>query len=154
MPPFDLSFDLLRPLAKKKKKKLFRILFVRNLPFTVTPEEIYDIFGKYGAVRQVRLGDGKATKGTAFVVFEDIFDAKNAADNLSGFNVGGRYLIVLYFNAAKHARRASLKAQEEELRALQREHGVDGEQRGVGKGGSGGGGGAKKGGDDNGGGKS
>lgn len=85
------------------------------------------------------------------MVFEDIFDAKNAADNLSGFNVGGRYLIVLYFNAAKHAKRASLKAQEEELRALQKEHGVDGEQRGVGKGswsgggkkgeGSGGGGG-------------
>ena len=91
----------------------------------------------------MRLGDAKTTKGTAFVVFDDIFDAKNAADHLSGFNVGGRYLIVLYFNASKHARRASLKAQEEELRALQREHGVDGEQRGVGggKGGGGGGGG-------------
>lgn len=107
----------------------------------------------------MRLGDAKTTKGTAFVVFEDIFDAKNAADNLSGFNVGGRYLIVLYFNAAKHAKMASLKAQEEELRALQREHGVDGEQRGVGKagggagGGGGGGGGAKRG-DGGGGGKS
>lgn len=87
------------------------------------------------------------------MVFEDIFDAKNAADNLSGFNVGGRYLIVLYFNAAKHAKRASLKAQEEELRALQKEHGVDGEQRGVGKG-SGSGGGKKGEGSGGGGGKS
>ena len=146
LPP---SISLLSPLTSASSsstplpqtKLQTRILFVRNLPFTITPEELYDIFGKYGAVRQVRLGEEKTTKGTAFVVFEDIFDAKNAADNLSGFNVGGRYLIVLYFNPSKHARRASLKAQEEELRALQREHGVDGEQRGVGKGGGGGGGG-------------
>jgi pre-mRNA branch site protein p14 len=37
-------------------------------------------------------------KGTAFVVYEDIFDAKNAFDHLSGFNVAGRshslYLII------------------------------------------------------------
>ena len=32
------------------------------------------------------------TKGTAFVIYEDIFDAKNAVDHLSGFNVAGRYL--------------------------------------------------------------
>jgi pre-mRNA branch site protein p14 len=30
-------------------------------------------------------------------VYEDIFDAKNAVDHLSGFNVAGRYLIVLYY---------------------------------------------------------
>lgn len=36
-------------------------------------------------------------KGTAFVVYEDIFDAKNAVDHLSGFNVAGRYLVVLYY---------------------------------------------------------
>ena len=35
-------------------------------------------------------------KGTAFVVYEDIYDAKNAFDNLSGFNVAGRY--IKYFN--------------------------------------------------------
>ena len=30
------------------------------------------------------------TKGTAFVIYDDIFDAKNAVDHLSGFNVAGR----------------------------------------------------------------
>ena len=78
-----------------------RALYVRNLPFKITPEEMYDIFGKYGALRQVRLGDRKDTKGTAFVVYEDIYDAKNAVEHLSGFNVANRYLIVLYYNA-KH----------------------------------------------------
>ena len=29
-----------------------RILFVRNLPHKITGEEMYDIFGKYGALRR------------------------------------------------------------------------------------------------------
>lgn len=32
-----------------------RVLYVRNLPFKITAEEMYDIFGKYGAIRQIRL---------------------------------------------------------------------------------------------------
>ena len=69
---------------------------------------MYDIFGKYGAIFQIRLGDRKDTRGTAFVVYEgewmletysvylsaiiksdnnfvaDIYDAKAAVDHLSG----------------------------------------------------------------------
>ena len=45
-----------------------RILYVRNLPFRITAEELYDIFGKYGAVFQIRLGEkSRDTRGTAFV---------------------------------------------------------------------------------------
>ena len=40
-------------------------------------------------------------RGTAFIVYEDIFDAKNACEHLSGFNVGGRYLSVLYYQLNK-----------------------------------------------------
>ena len=32
-----------------------RVLYVRNLPFNITNEEMYDIFGKYGAIRQIRM---------------------------------------------------------------------------------------------------
>ena len=64
-----------------------RALYVRNLPFKITAEEMYDIFGKFGAIRQIRLGNAQDTRGTAFVVYEDIYDAKNAVDHLSGFNV-------------------------------------------------------------------
>ena len=47
-----------------------RILYVRNLPYKITTEEIYDIFGKFGALRQVRIGINPDTKGTAYVVYE------------------------------------------------------------------------------------
>jgi pre-mRNA branch site protein p14 len=98
-----------------------RILYVRNLPFTITADELYAIFGRYGAVYQIRLGDpAKDTRGTAFVVYEDIYDAKSAVDHLSGFNVGGRYLIVLYYQPGKFQKRAELEERESELQELRK----------------------------------
>ena len=47
-----------------------RALYVRNLPFKITAEEMYDTFGKFGAIRQIRLGNAQDTRGTAFVVYE------------------------------------------------------------------------------------
>ena len=84
---------------------------MRNLPFKITAEELYEIFGRYGALRQVRVGTEKDNRGTAFVVYEDIFDAKTACEHLSGFNVGTRYLTVLYFQASKVAKVDLGKAQ-------------------------------------------
>ncbi|KAL7438084.1 hypothetical protein ACHAXM_006039 [Skeletonema potamos] len=99
-----------------------RILYVRNLPFKITSEELYQIFGKYGAVYQIRLGErGRDTKGTAFVVYEDIYDAKRAVDHLSGFNVGGRYLVVMYYQPAKFERRANAEEKKKELEELRRQ---------------------------------
>mmetsp|Transcript_134934 Transcript_134934/g.200749 ORF Transcript_134934/g.200749 Transcript_134934/m.200749 type:complete len:133 (-) Transcript_134934:232-630(-) len=98
-----------------------RILYVRNLPFKISAEELYAIFGKYGAVHQIRLGDrNKDTRGTAFVIYEDIYDAKAAVDHLSGFNVGGRYLVVLYYQPAKFQRRAEAEEKQKELEELRR----------------------------------
>lgn len=39
-------------------------------------------------------GNDKGTRGTAFVVYEDIYDAKQALEHLGGFNVQNRYLIL------------------------------------------------------------
>uniref|UniRef100_A0A914S7W2 RRM domain-containing protein n=1 Tax=Parascaris equorum TaxID=6256 RepID=A0A914S7W2_PAREQ len=109
---------------QKLPPEVNRILYVKNLPYKITSEEMYDIFGKFGAVRQIRecacwledrgysasegqrfsfvlvyatSGNTSETRGTAFVVYEDIFDAKNACEHLSGFNVSNRYLVVLYY---------------------------------------------------------
>lgn len=72
---------------------------------------MYDIFGKYGAIRQIRVGNTPETKGSAFVVYEDIYDAKAACEHLSGFNVGGRYLVVLYYQPN---RRSKINAEQTE----------------------------------------
>ena len=103
-----------------------------NLPFKLSSDELYDIFGKYGPIRQVKLfcvwgkrggGGGRAcvdlvhtsilfrathppfttqkqirvgsaneNRGKAFVIYEDIYDAKEALEHLNGFNVCGRYV--------------------------------------------------------------
>ena len=107
-----------------------RILYVRNLPFNITADEMYDIFGKYGAIRQIRLGDKRDTRGTAYVVYEDIYDAKNAVDHLSGFNVANRYLIVLYYQPHKMNKKTTLSKKAEEIERLKN---LAKEKYGVGK---------------------
>jgi pre-mRNA branch site protein p14 len=52
------------------------------------------------------------------VVYEDIYDAKNAVDHLSGFNVCGRYLIVLYYQASKMQLKADNQKKRKELDEL------------------------------------
>jgi pre-mRNA branch site protein p14 len=43
--------------------------------------------------RQIRQGIANNSKGTAFVVYEDVHDAKQACDKLNGFNFQNRYLV-------------------------------------------------------------
>ena len=97
---------------ENKKEKLIRLpyeisrfIYVRNLPHKITPEELYDIFGRFGVVRQIRRGISNKNKGTAFVVYEDLIDAKRAVEKLKGINVLGKYLICLYFNPKKEKKK-------------------------------------------------
>ena len=46
--------------------------------------------------RQIRQGIANNTKGTAFVVYEDVMDAKQACDKLNGFNFQNRYLVGMH----------------------------------------------------------
>jgi len=101
-----------------------RILYIKNLPYKITAEEMYDIFGKYGAIRQIRMGNTAETKGTAFVVYEDIFDAKNACDHLSGFNVCNRYLVVLYYQPNKQYKKTDLQKKADELDKMKQKYGL------------------------------
>ena len=115
---------------KKLPPEVNRILYVRNLPFGITDEDVYDIFGKYGAIRQIRVGNTRSTKGTAYVVYEDIYDAKAALEKLSGFNVANRYLIVLYYkNTTTKNNTAALAREEAALKALQKREGLSLEQQ-------------------------
>jgi RNA recognition motif-containing protein len=53
---------------------------------------------------QIRQGIANNTKGTAFVVYEDVMDAKSACDKLNGFNFQNRYLVGMpsYFHVPSH----------------------------------------------------
>ncbi|KAJ5102826.1 pre-mRNA branch site protein p14 [Penicillium argentinense] len=103
-----------------------RILFVKNLNYNVTAEELYDLFGKFGPIRQVRQGIANNTKGTAFVVYEDVHDAKQACDKLNGFNFQNRYLVVLYHQPEKMVRpKEDLAERQENLEKLKSQHGIE-----------------------------
>jgi pre-mRNA branch site protein p14 len=78
------------------------ILFVRNVPFSTTVEDVKTLFERYGAVRQIRLGNGPGTRGTAYVVYGHPRDAKQAAMKLTGYALHGRYLIVGFWQPPGH----------------------------------------------------
>jgi pre-mRNA branch site protein p14 len=58
-------------------------------------------------------------------VYEDIYDAKNAVDHLSGFNIGGRYLIVLYHQQTRATKKMDQKKKKEEIDELKSKYGVE-----------------------------
>ena len=89
----------------KLPHEISRFIYVRNLPHKITPEELYDIFFFFFIVRQIRRGVLNKNKGTAFVVYEDLMDAKRAVEKLKGINVLGKYLICLYFNQKKEQKK-------------------------------------------------
>ena len=69
-------------------------------------------------------GDKQETRGTAFVVYEDIYDAKNALDHLSGFNVCGRYLVVIYFKPERMQQKIDNEREKRELEELKAKFGM------------------------------
>lgn len=73
-------------------------------------------------------GNTPESRGTAFVVYEDIFDAKNACDHLSGFNVCNRYLVVLYYRSNKAFKGMDIDKKQEEIDALKKKYGISTEE--------------------------
>ncbi|GMK60095.1 hypothetical protein CspeluHIS016_0903120 [Cutaneotrichosporon spelunceum] len=73
-------------------------LFVRNLAFVTTAEDLRDEFGKYGSVVDVHLPVSHKTGeplGTAFVLFREPEDALTARRKLDKMTFKGRLLHVL-----------------------------------------------------------
>jgi pre-mRNA branch site protein p14 len=143
-----------------------RILFVRHLPDAITHDELYELFGRFGAVEQIRLYASKSskassnrlphfpsrfrapldsvlkitssdlfiiscrgrisnpdTRGKAYVVYEDVFDAKAAVEGLAGHNVMGRYITVVFHRPPKAQLgvQEQLEAQRQSVAALRAE---------------------------------
>jgi len=71
-------------------------LYVGNLPFTASEDEIRELFGKHGTVNEVKLISDRDTgrpRGFGFVEMDDA-GADAAVAALNGTEMGGRTLRV------------------------------------------------------------
>jgi pre-mRNA branch site protein p14 len=59
------------------------------------------------------------------VIYEDIYDAKDAVDHLSGFNVCGRYLIVLYYQPTKMQKNVDNAVKKKEIEEMKAKFGLN-----------------------------
>lgn len=72
-------------------------LYVGNLSFKTTEDELRAAFGQFGAVTDVYVAMDKMTgrpRGFAFVTMGTPEEAKTAAEKLNGADLGGRQLTV------------------------------------------------------------
>lgn len=72
-------------------------LYVGNLSYDASKEQIEEFFAEYGEVRSVRLITDRETgrpKGFGFVEMSDHSAALNAIDSLNGKEMLGRRLVV------------------------------------------------------------
>lgn len=68
-------------------------IYVGNLPFSSTQEELDALFGRHGTVASVNVIMDRETgrpRGFAFVEMENASDADDAIRALDGTNLGGR----------------------------------------------------------------
>ena len=71
-------------------------LYVGNLPWSATEDEVRNLFAEHGNVRSVKLISDRETgraRGFGFVEIDDS-DAATAVEALDGTNFGGRTLRV------------------------------------------------------------
>ncbi|KCV69565.1 hypothetical protein H696_03987 [Fonticula alba] len=111
-------------LQSRQARQNNRILFVKYLPFDVSSKTLYDLFGKFGAIQQIRLGNSPTTRGNAFVVYEIPDDANRAMAKLNGYQLSHRSITVLPFVPSRVYKKADLDARRARLDAVAESHGV------------------------------
>jgi nucleolin len=101
----DVSTPPDKSKARENRAKTFgdavsepsETLFVGNLSFSTVEDTLYEAFGEYGSVKNVRLPTDRETgnpKGFGYVEFSDIEEAKKAFEAMSGKDVDGRSIRV------------------------------------------------------------
>lgn len=72
-------------------------LYVGNLPFNVSEQELHELFAQHGNVTSASLVTDRETgrpRGFGFVEFANDDEARAAIEALHGYNLGGRDLTV------------------------------------------------------------
>jgi len=102
----EIRVDLAQPRANDGRGKVEEptspasaILFVGNLSFSVTEDQVRESFGQYGDLISVRFPTDRETgefKGFGYVQFDNINNAKAAVAGLNGVKLAGRPLRLDY----------------------------------------------------------
>jgi len=72
-------------------------IFVGNLPFEVSQQEIESLFAQHGAVSNIKMLTDRETgrfRGIAFVTMDDVAQGQAAIKALHGYEIGGRAMKV------------------------------------------------------------
>ncbi len=72
-------------------------IYVANIPFSVSEEELRELFENYGRVESVRIildRETQKSRGFAFVEMSNDEDGQSAIDSLNGKNLSGKLLSV------------------------------------------------------------
>ena len=71
-------------------------LFIGNLPYDISEEELKDLFSQYGEIKEVF---APRQKGYAFVTFANAEDAAKAKDSMKDTELKGRKLNIDFARA-------------------------------------------------------
>lgn len=80
------------------------ILYVRNLPYSASSDQLVALFEKFGPLRQIRMGTARDTKGTAYIIYSKPSDARSASQKMNGYGLEGRHLVVGFWQPDKDAK--------------------------------------------------
>ena len=91
-----VSIDIDSNLVKRSKK-MSKKIYVGNLPFSVTQDQLKELFSSFGDIEEVTLISDRATgrsKGFGFVTFTDDAAADKAIADMNGKEIEGRAIKV------------------------------------------------------------
>ncbi|NXY85204.1 NUCL protein, partial [Alcedo cyanopectus] len=88
-------------MKENKKERDARTLFVKNLPYRVTEEEMRDVFENALEIRIVMNKEGNS-KGMAYIEFKTEADANKALEEKQGAEIDGRAMVIDFTGEKSH----------------------------------------------------
>lgn len=95
--PFVVRFGVTGDDISKEEKMIGKKLYVGGLPYSVSDEELEELFAEHGTVESARVIMDKMTgrsRGFGFVEMSSPAEAQAACDQMNGAQLQGRTLVV------------------------------------------------------------
>ncbi|NXE04846.1 NUCL protein, partial [Lophotis ruficrista] len=88
-------------MKENKKERDARTLFVKNLPYRLTEEEMREVFENALEIRIMMNKDGNS-KGMAYIEFKTEADANKALEEKQGTEIDGRAMVIDFIGEKSH----------------------------------------------------